>query len=189
MQLRDDNPIPIRRSASARFKAALRSIAPGAPPVPMLPVPHIYQEQNNWCWAACCEMLLALLRQPHVSQCAMASSQFGPNCCATPTTTSCDSGCWPEDAYDKFGVAIHPPIGPIDRDTLDRELSAGRAVEVYYVWADKRSSHVALITGKYPNGEYEVHDPWFGPGGRDFQDVVSAYSRGDWEMTYVGIGT
>jgi hypothetical protein len=152
----------------------------------MLAVPYIRQEQDNWCWAACCEMLIALLNKSHTSQCQMASTQFRLVCCSKPIGHGCDTGCWPEDAYTKFGVQITRLERPMNAAEVDNELSAGRAVEVYYAWSGN-GAHVALITGKYANGDYEVHDPWYGEGPRTLDQINSAYGMGNWRLSYVSI--
>jgi len=158
---------------------------PGAPPL-MLSVPYIHQEQDNWCWAACCEMLIALLSEQPVSQCQMASTQFGLVCCSQPLNSGCDTGCWPEDAYNKFGVQVTRVDNAIGGPDIDAELNAGRAVEVYFAWTGG-GAHVALITGKYPNADYEVHDPWYGQGARTLDQINSGYGMGNWQISYVSI--
>lgn len=159
---------------------------PGALPV-MLPVPYEKQQEGNWCWAACCAMLLPFLHKLPHPQCQIASLQFGQACCTTPGISACDQGCWPENAYPQFGIAITKQAGPLTQVQLDAELSAGRAIEVYFLWAGGTGAHVALIIGKYPNGDYEVRDPWYGPGPRTLAQITSGYGQGAWTISYVSI--
>ena len=62
-------------------------------------------------------------------------------------------------------------VSTYDTDTIDKELSAGR-----YVIAQMRMSNIAgmhfvvIISGS--NGNYQIHDPWFGPD----QNFSSRYS-------------
>jgi hypothetical protein len=186
MALTERNRISIALSRLSRL-AEILGFAPGGGPT-LLPVQYIHQEQDNWCWAACCEMLLLFLHRTHLSQCAMASRQFGADCCAQPSGAACNLGCWPEDAYGAFGVNIDRRGYALAQADLDNELAAMRPVEICYLWRESQGRHVALITGKYPNGDYEVHDPWYGKGPRDFDTITSAYSLGEWELSYVNVG-
>lgn len=178
--------VPLRELNRLAIPLAAALVPPGAVAPPMLAVPYYKQEEDNWCWAACCAMLIALLGKTVFTQCQMASKQFSQNCCANPGSTVCNIGCWPENAYSNFNVTITRQNSALSAAQIDAELSAGRAVEVYYAWTGG-GAHVALITGKYVNGDYEVHDPYYGSGPRALSQITSAYGQGTWPISYVSI--
>lgn len=76
----------------------LAQIQPAPLPVKLRP-----QEQFNWCWAACGEMIMETLGT-RVRQCVQANDQFhcGGNCCnGASVPKCCDTVGWPEfDKYD-----------------------------------------------------------------------------------------
>jgi hypothetical protein len=80
--------------------------APGAGAPGMLNIVYVEQEQLNWCWAACCEMVFDLtgvtINGNPVKQCEMATAQFHGACCSAPSSSICDQGCWPENAYNYY---------------------------------------------------------------------------------------
>jgi len=84
----------------------LTIILPGAPVAPAAPgatqllnVPYFRQEQTNWCWAACCEMVFHYYGDAGIRQCDMATAQFGGDCCTAPASSGCNQGNWPEYTY------------------------------------------------------------------------------------------
>src|SRR5262249_8571025 len=59
----------------------------------ILQVPMIKQDEDNWCWAACIQMIMAFFKQP-LGQCSVAGLLFeNRDCCAN--RRSCDEGCDP----------------------------------------------------------------------------------------------
>jgi Papain-like cysteine protease AvrRpt2 len=158
--------------------------APGA--ATLLPVPYLLQTQNNWCWAACCEMVFKYYGGPLLQQCDLASRQFHTNCCATPSSPVCDKGEWPENVYPSQGFAFVKTYAPLTPSMVESELGLGRPVEIYYAWEGGRGAHVALITGIFDDGDIWVHDPWryYGSAKRPFEFVKNAYNFGIWAMSY-----
>lgn len=71
---------------------------PGTPITPgvraladkLLSVSYFRQEQTNWCWAGCSEMLYHFFTVTGIRQCDMAAAQFGSNCCASPGSSVCN---------------------------------------------------------------------------------------------------
>lgn len=152
-----------------------------------LPVPYHNQLQDNWCWAACCQMLLGFFGRADVPQCRMASAQFSLDCCVARCPDDCDVGCFPHDAYGRYAIEVGDLVDRTDRADLDGELDAGRPIEVYFVRSDNESAHVALVVGRNGNGTYEVHDPYYGTGPRTFDRIRHFYGRGRWDASYLGI--
>src|SRR4051812_28367077 len=55
-----------------------------------LDIPPIGQEQTNWCWAACMQMVLTKLGNA-VQQCSLADSAHGQRgCCGAPSSRLCN---------------------------------------------------------------------------------------------------
>jgi Papain-like cysteine protease AvrRpt2 len=159
--------------------------APGAAPSPMLPVPYIKQGQTNWCWAACCEMVFKYSQVNNVQQCDMATFTFGGNCCQTPSSAGCNQGQFPPPIYANWGFLCDETDAALSQDDVKAELNAQRPVEVYYAWDGGGGAHVALIRGYYDNGDFEVSDPWYGPGPHSYDDILNACQNGgQWTMTY-----
>jgi hypothetical protein len=173
MGLRSDfgKPIPVSRAAEAPAAATLLS------------VPYRHQEQTNWCWAGCCEMVFLYYNINNVRQCDMASFQFGADCCAAPSSSICNQGNWPENIYPHWGVSCSRSNGSFSLSSVQFEINNDRPVEPYYAWTGG-GAHVAIIRGYYDNGDLEVHDPWYGSNRHTFNDVVAAYGLGAWSITY-----
>ncbi|WP_407036422.1 papain-like cysteine protease family protein [Facivitalis istanbulensis] len=165
-------------------RAATTAVPPGAPPI--LPVPYYHQEQDFWCWAACGRMLLGFFRLTDAQQCEFAERAFHGGCCATPGSSTCNNGYFPENSYGNFGIVIARPVQSTTQATLDGELGAGRPIEVTYWWT-QGGAHVALVTGRNANGTYEVHDPWYGAGPRKLSEISSGYGLGRWANSYVNL--
>jgi hypothetical protein len=154
---------------------------PGAPLVS-----YVKQTETNWCWAACGEMLMQA-RGIHQTQCTLASTQFTFQCCPSPgAPQGCNKGCWPDECYKDAGVDTKRVEAPLSRATVSAELAAGRVVQVCYRWTGTDSTHVALIVDEYPNGDFEVYDPWpsYGPGRRQFSQIQTAYGLGAWILSF-----
>jgi hypothetical protein len=151
----------------------------------MLPARYVRQSEDYWCWAACGEMIFPLLGKPVITQCNFASGQFGLVCCPSPgAPRGCDLGCWPDDAYPPRGLPTTATSSMLSLSNVQSELSAGRPVQVCYQWATSNATHVAVIVGEHPNGDFEVLDPWFGAGPRSFSQIQSGYGQGSWVFSF-----
>jgi hypothetical protein len=166
-------------------------VTPSAVPTPLgaakvLNVPFRQQEQTNWCWTACCEMVFIYYGVLNVRQCDMATYQFGADCCAAPSSSVCNQGNWPENIYNHYGFYNTRSNGPLSPPSLQLEINNDRPIEPYYAW-NGGGAHVAIIRGHYDDGDLEVNDPWYGPGRHTYNDVVTAYGLGSWTMTYTDL--
>ncbi|HMI41821.1 MAG TPA: papain-like cysteine protease family protein [Sphingomicrobium sp.] len=152
----------------------------------MLPVPYVMQSANNWCWAACGEMLFRHRGQPSLTQCALAAAQFHQTCCISPTPSACDLGCWPDEAYPAHGMTVTPVYSAMTVAQVQGQLAAGRPVQVCYKWTGGDQTHVALIIGEHPNGDFEVLDPYrdYGRAARRFSQITGAYGLGTWIRSF-----
>jgi hypothetical protein len=168
--------------ADIEMLAELQLAPPGA--ANPLGVPFLQQQQTNWCWAACCEMVFRYYGAPDVSQCNMASAQFGLDCCTNhPVGGACNVGNWPERVYPAYNYRCARVDRAYTLAEIKAEIDAGRPVEVYYAWSGG-GAHVALVTGYFANDDLQVHDPWYGTARRAYTFVVNAYNLGSWRITY-----
>jgi hypothetical protein len=65
----------------------------------------IHQEEGNWCWAACGEMVMEKLKRANIDQCDEANRRLGRNdCCpppGIPRPSACNKTGWPQfESYD-----------------------------------------------------------------------------------------
>lgn len=185
MPLRSDKRIPIVATpapvAAAPLAAAVGDI--------VLDVPYIRQKQNQWCWAACAQMIAAFLGKTDVTQCKLANFLHGQTkCCQHPGSNACNQPSpYPGIAavYRFLEIAC---ISDPHAETLAvmlRELSQGRPVEVGYLWYGG-GGHVAIVYGVNRQGVFSVHDPWFGSGPVTYLGLLTAYGQGRWGMSFGG---
>ncbi|RCJ16850.1 hypothetical protein A6S26_32365 [Nostoc sp. ATCC 43529] len=151
-----------------------------------LNVPYRHQEQNNWCWAGCCEMVFLYYNLQNVRQCDMATYQFGANCCVVPSSSVCNQGNWPENIYNHYRFSNSRTEAPLLPGLVISQIDSNQPIEPYYAWRNG-GAHVAIIRGYYDNGDLEVNDPWYGPSRNSYSDVVTAYGLGTWSKTYFDI--
>jgi hypothetical protein len=186
MALRDVSPIriPVRkaRRTTARTTAA---VVVGGPPV--LAVPFVRQTQNQWCWAACSQMVAAYLGNPNVKQCELANFLHEQtNCCVKPSSSKCNQ---PSPVEGINQVYRHLNIDNVSEElptayaVVIRELQAGRPIEVGYQWFGG-GGHVAIIYGATANGMLLVHDPWYGSGVEHYFRLRAAYGMGRWTFSF-----
>lgn len=169
---------------------------PLAPPAPAessaagaaattVPMPYVAQTEDNWCWAACAQMLFGRPGSTPRSQCQVASAYFGQTCCPSPGAPSaCDLGAWPQVAYPPQGIPTSWIQTALTQAQVEAELAAGRPVQVCLQWSASDSTHVALIVGQNEAGDFEVYDPIYGAGSRSFDQIWSAYGLGAWIYSF-----
>ncbi|HEX2202958.1 MAG TPA: papain-like cysteine protease family protein [Longimicrobium sp.] len=185
---------PPSATDAAKEKSPLTPEALGPPLVVQLPVPYVHQEQTEWCWAACAQMMAAYFGDPAARQCFSANWLYGQSaCCWVPQNPACNAPC-PIDLVSvvlfHWGMQSQYHDGPVPFGVLQAELGAGRPVEVGYVYPGG-SGHVAVVVGW--GGDLEgpvvmVNDPWVGPGEVSYASLRKAYGSGEWRFTWTGIG-
>ena len=188
-------PVP-QPSASAPGEAVA-----GAPL--NLPVPMIRQKKQNWCWAACIEMISGFY-ELEIEQCSIAKLLFtNRNCCGQPS--SCDEGC---DAEDVKVVLRKNPINVECRrfsrdltfETIKTEIKSERPVVAGILWfshdGEARGGHLILIKGcrESNNRRYvKINDPSYGRVEVPFPKLQTYYGPDDddqdgvWEHTWTKI--
>jgi hypothetical protein len=180
LRVTDGVLIPTPAPAPAAF-------APAPAAGRLLDVPLIAQEQNQWCWAGCAQMVAAFLGNPNVKQCELANFLHGQaTCCQAPGSPACNR---PSPVvgigrvYQHLRIRCLTELQPVSAQVLAREINEDRPVEVGYVWKGG-GGHVALVRGYTPQGLLVVNDPWFGLKTLPYLHVLLAYGLGRWAMTF-----
>ena len=180
--------MPIR--VKDRTKIPAPAVTLGAGP---LNVPMIKQEQTQWCWAGCADMVTHYYGNPGVAQCDFANWLFSQSlCCGAPSSSLCNNPCKGTDVsrvYSNWGINSALTSSTVSFSTLDWEISNSRPVEVAYKWTGG-GGHVALViqTGVVNNQQaVRVNDPAYGSGGVLYNDLLNAYGQGTWILTWTDI--
>jgi hypothetical protein len=167
-------------ATAAAFGATTAAVAEVAP--------LFKQEQSNWCWAACAEMVAASTAvglDPVPTQEQIVTSQLGTLANQIQDANQIVS------LYTSGNVGV--PIRCIARDgappqdQLDEQLQGGVPVQMGLDLGSTK--HVSLVVGMDDStGEsfYIVHDPALGRGLFTFHGLQTAYGRGQWFMTFGG---
>jgi hypothetical protein len=161
-----------------------------------------YQEQTEWCWAACMQMTLLGLGLSSPRQCQLAGMAFGPpfpgadpgqGCCKSPSNSTCNQALPVERVggeYSRWGIQPNKLDTPVSLETLIWEINNGRPVEVGLSW-DGGGGHAILVVGWDENDEGSfviVNDPQQGAGSVWYADLVAAYGYGSWVWTWINLG-
>src|SRR5229473_8682297 len=182
MPLRVATGIPIKsRPAPAAPEALAAAAAPGLIGAVILDVPYVHQEQNEWCWAACSQMVAAFLGNADVQQCELANFLHGQSdCCQNPDSNRCNQ----PSPYEGIGqVYSHLKINCISQNwrvnvqVLVREFKAQRPVEIGFEWYGG-GGHVVILHGITAQGLIAVNDPWYGTGIVTYLYLAGAYGQG-----------
>jgi len=175
----------------------------GAPGT-LLYVPYLSQTVTNWCWATCATML-ARFYGGTITICE-AATKLIPN-------DGCCSGAPEEGSFDRFwnkgacnrtctvdevgelhgylGLVSKRSAGQISLSDLAQEIVVnGRPIEVAYSWFGG-GGHVAIVRGIDADTQaVYINDPWpdYGQTVVPFQELRTAYGKGTWFQTWIGIG-
>jgi len=157
------------------------------------PLPQVAQRVEEWCWAACAQMVLNRLGVV-VQQCDIVNRVFDQTiCCATPDDEACNQPVDPGDivaVYQKCGHQAQLVTNPISFEDIQSEiLVGGRPVEVGMAW-DGVGGHVAMVWGAKmgPQGPLLlVNDPKYGSGSVYYTNLLRAYGLGSWQWTWISI--
>ena len=157
-----------------------------------LKVPWYSWDQNEWCWAACAQMLAAFYQNKVTPQCNFATQMFGHDCCQNPAAHN-----FPllidkvKEVFPLFGRSVEQQNNPVDFEVVQAEIVAGHPVQVGYNWNDG-GSHLAVVAGAAVNAYGQLlwindPDPDIGRGWRKYDDVKYAYGQGTWQWTWMPI--
>jgi hypothetical protein len=152
----------------------------------ILAVPFRYQEQTQWCWAACAEMIYHFFGITNWRQCHMAQVIFGADCCSAPGSSVCNQPNWVSNALNLVGIHWYWHNTAYSFYGVRNEINGSRPVVARYGWSGG-GGHFVVIRGYYDDTDLDVHDPWYGPGRRTYDSILNAYGMGNWDETYTGI--
>ena len=212
---RDSTPEPTDEGAASRgVRRVARARAAGARAESRerkLGVPRRRQRQDDWCWAACVDMVLHYYGLREVEQCEIVGHKIKrADCCDDPRNEEFSVPCAPKFmrgvwASWGFDARSHLPrkgrLGWISEAALKRELDAGRPVEIGLSWSNG-GGHAVVVRGwREGRGRtyFYVNDPWNwagdprdeffaeGVGQVSYQELRTAYGMGRWKWTWTGI--
>ena len=150
----------------------------------VLSVTQRYQEQNQWCWNACCQMILEFNGNSY-SQTAIADwAVQGRNVPNFMYNSSDSSRHGMDEVLTHFGsIATTGSGSAMSLSTLTSEISAGRPVAVGWGW-DSGGGHVVIARGTDGNYVY-LNDPWHANGQsvQTYNWVCQAGGGGTWDST------
>lgn len=212
-----------KSSKSARSANSAKSVKPMARPARAkagagaarehkLEVPRRPQQQADWCWAACVDMVLHFYDRRAVRQCEIVGRKLRrEDCCADARNEQFSVPCAPESmrgVWRAWGCEARPHLprkgrlGWVSEAALRRELDEGRPVEVGFSW-DGGGGHAVVVYG-WREGHggttyFYVNDPWNwaddprdeffaeGVGQVSYEELRAAYGVGRWKWTWTGI--
>jgi hypothetical protein len=156
----------------------------------------ITQEQKNWCWAACIDVVVRFRTNPSIKQCEVASPALGLSCCGFKShpcystshaaSSPCDQGQTTSQITSlltTFGIPATED-GPLTEPALTAELTANRLVGVHINWNSGGGGHMLIVYGCVGN-KFHVYDPCQGSGPITFSEL-SHYMDGDgtWDLSW-----
>ena len=183
MPIRTQNGRTIPLQASTSTGAKLR-------------VPHKYQQQSNWCWAACAEMVMRYRGNTNTDQCDLANWLFNLTvCCSQGSSPQCNNPCTVSqvsNVYINYGIQSVLSGGTISFAAIQSEINGQRPVEVGLKWNKGTTGHLVIIQGWQHNrvGQYvHLNDPapGYGPQLVLYTDLLKAFQKGQWVLTWTSI--
>ena len=164
-------------------------------------VPLFYQQQPEWCWTTCLQMVLKKDLAAIPSQCQLVSlaywawaggGGFSP-CCNSPDSYPCNRPLAVDeirDQYARWGIEAIKGDYALDFDGLVQEIQQGRPVEAGLLW-EGGGGHAILIVGWVQGIDgrfFVVNDPLRGSGYVWYDDLLSAYGFGAWDWSWTHLG-
>ena len=159
-----------------------------------LPVNRQIQRDRKWCYAACATMVLHYYGLTSVNQSDIAGYIRKLKRCPAPGDRSGVDAEDIETIYRRWGISSTQLSGLVSFETLKKEISEGRPVQISIRWAAyEESSHVVIAYGwRESRGKkiLIVHDPL---PDREYEGAVRygwlqlGCGLGIWEHTWIGI--
>jgi len=185
--------MPLRASAGKRIVLERPSLRDRNNFNVLVTVPMIFQEQSQWCWAACTVMVKRYYGDAAVQQCHLANWLFGQSgCCSTPSSSVCNRprprgyGC---AVYNTFALYCDSWDFPISFALIKNEIDYRRPIECIWSWTNG-GGHTVIVRGYIdgtPDPYVIVNDPWYGEGTITYSSLLSAYSKGSWVGTLTNL--
>lgn len=156
----------------------------------LLKVPWYPSDHQEWCWAACAQMLAYFFQGSLTDQCTFANLVFpGKDCCGSPS--GCDQPIDLNDVtalFKSFDKSANFLSNPIRFEDIQAEISESRPVQVGYQWSDQ-TNHVAVIAGVSEDNVGPLvyvndPDPQFANGWVYYSNLQLAYGHGTWQWTW-----
>jgi Papain-like cysteine protease AvrRpt2 len=179
-------------SLQAVIPLAIATQAPQQGPYSVLAVPYYSNDESNWCWAACGEMMGALFLGRVIDQCTFAQAAFpSGNCCQDKDSCNSELQLY-TDMMDKVFAVIGKTAAfnpqPISFAEVQEQIAVKQLpVQVGFRW-NNGDGHVAVVCGvSSQQGETQVYvnDPVYGAGWIDFGNLQLAYGLGgSWQWTW-----
>lgn len=151
--------------------------------------PLFRQEQSNWCWAGCAQMIAGsnpIGISPVPSQSEIVMNQLGTLVNQTQNENQIVS-LYNSGKVGGVPIRCVAVSSILPQEQLDEQLEGGVPVQMGLVIDGGK--HVSLVVGIEDAGNdpfYIVHDPALGRGRFSFQGLLTAYGRGQWFMTFGG---
>ena len=159
-------------------------------PVPWYPTPDGLQE---WCWAACAQMMAYYFQNTPTEQCTFANSVFpGLDCCNSPDACNLEINLDQVTAlFGSFGKTATYVEGQIGPDEIQAEIAASRPVQVGFQWSTG-DHHLVVIAGVSQDDRgllvyVNDPDPQFAYGWVYYSNLQIAYGLGSWQWTWKSI--
>jgi len=125
-----------------------------SPPLPCVPNPDtsaldmqtIYQEQGNWCWAACGEMVMEFKGAGNMTQCDQVNDLLNArNCCQDPLPLECDSGGIPQ--FLRYGFSVDSILRALTWEETKVQIDCKQS-PVCAIWNYTHGgSHMVVLSG------------------------------------------
>lgn len=150
---------------------------------------YIEQEQDNWCWAACMEMVVG----PSHRQCVMANNAFeieDGKCCVSGHSPECDRPLKVKkitSEWGRYGQTADFSQAPLTEEQTVQALDGGNPIEIGLLW-NGGGGHAVLLVGYSKEDEdllFTVYDPLEGVFVGPHDEVVSAFGSGKWTWSWV----
>jgi len=173
-------------------------------PVKVLPIVRKPQGAENWCWAACAQMVVKHLNQADVEQYDVVNKLLGRSDCDVGANavdrSKCNKTCTVADlprVYEPYHIKCdHNPgnVAQIDMQGVVTEIKAERPVEVGLFWTDSSGNviggHVVLVVGYGHDDWLYVHDTRLGFDSQPYvrySYLQTAYGLGKWAHTWAAL--
>jgi hypothetical protein len=150
-----------------------------------LPITYVRQEKENWCWAACFQMIRQLFDAlDDIDQCALAMRMFAGETCDDVNRTALPSqAAAPCDLHCEM-VPLPGDQGQLTLGDITGEIDARRPVELQI--GDQQGGHVVLVVGYGPGDTLQIFDPQSPPPTTvRFATLASTgYAGKTWEASF-----
>ena len=137
-------------------------------------VPVVGQQESNWCWAACGQMVDEYLNPlPPTVQCQMANAAFGrTDCCVNPSSSACNVGDGGSNAQYPYTYFQASPF-PLTWDQLRYQIWVVNKPVTFGWNYTNCCNHIMIVTGystdAQGNNWVYVNNPEPGPTVGDFE--------------------